>query len=341
MYSPILLTRDKFRDSVLERDNYKCVFCANLAVDSHHILERRLFENGGYYIENGASVCEKHHLECEMTIISVEEVREACKITKKVLPEHLYSDQIYDKWGNIILANSERMKGELFSDASVQKILEKGKVLNLFKKYYKYPRTYHLPHSPGITDDDKVIKDFSNFENCDVVITEKLDGESSSLYNDYYHARSIDGRHHWSRDWVKNFHSKIMHDIPDGFRICGENLYAKHSILYNDLDTYFYGFSIWNEDTCLDWNSTLEYFELIGIKPVITLYRGMFSKEILNKIEKSLDFSKQEGYVLRKTNSFKLSKFKDNVAKFVRANHVLSSNHWMYSRIEQNKLKEK
>jgi hypothetical protein len=152
-------------------------------VDSHHILERRLWNDGGYYVENGASVCEQHHLECEMTIRSVEEVREAAGITHKVIPKHFYDDVVYDKWGNVILPTGQRMKGELFSDTSVQKILEKGNVLDQFVKYYKYPRTYHLPWSPRVNDDDKVISDINIFRDHEVVITEKLDGENFSFYN--------------------------------------------------------------------------------------------------------------------------------------------------------------
>jgi hypothetical protein len=162
----------------LARDGNACVFCGKPAVDSHHIIERRLFENGGYFIENGASVCQIHHLECEMTTISVEAVREACGITHKVIPEHLYDDHVYDKWGNVILPDGHRMKGELFSDESVQKILKAGGVLDQFKRYYKYPRTYHLPHSPGMTDDDKLMPNFMGFRDTEIVISEKMDGEN-------------------------------------------------------------------------------------------------------------------------------------------------------------------
>ena len=58
----------------------------------------RLWENGGYLVPNGASVCAFHHRECEKTLISVEQVREACGITKPVIPDHLYDDEIYDKF---------------------------------------------------------------------------------------------------------------------------------------------------------------------------------------------------------------------------------------------------
>lgn len=43
---------------------------------------------------------------------------------------------------------------------------------------YKYPRTRHLPSSPGATSDDKFISDFSGFKGKKVVITEKMDGEN-------------------------------------------------------------------------------------------------------------------------------------------------------------------
>lgn len=62
-----------------------------------------------------------------------------------------------------------------------------------------------------------------------------------------FHARSVDSRHHISRDWLAQFHSSIAYNIPEGWRICGEYLYAKHSIFYENLPSYFLGFSIWNE----------------------------------------------------------------------------------------------
>jgi 5-methylcytosine-specific restriction endonuclease McrA len=44
-----LLNRDEFREGVFERDNHKCVICGKPAVDAHHIMERRLFPDGGKF----------------------------------------------------------------------------------------------------------------------------------------------------------------------------------------------------------------------------------------------------------------------------------------------------
>ena len=101
----ILLTRDAFREGIFTRDRHKCVICGAPAVDAHHIVERRLFSDGGYYLNNGASLCEKHHLGAEMTILDTQTIREAAQIGQIVLPEHLYSESEYDKWGNEILKN--------------------------------------------------------------------------------------------------------------------------------------------------------------------------------------------------------------------------------------------
>ena len=54
----------------------------------------------------------------------------------------------------------------------------------------KYPRTPHLPTSPGLTNDDRIIKDLSLLERSQVVITEKMDGENTTISRDYIHARS-------------------------------------------------------------------------------------------------------------------------------------------------------
>lgn len=335
-----LLSRDEFREGVFARDNHTCVFCEKAAVDAHHIIERRLWTDGGYYLSNGASVCQEHHIACETTAISVDQVREACGITKIIVPPHLYPDQPYDKWGNPILANGTRLKGELFEDPSVHKILGQGGVLGDFTPYVKYPRTHHLPWSQGINDDDRVIDCLSAFKGQRVIVTVKMDGENTSMYRDYIHARSVDGRSHPSRNWVKSFWSRISADIPEGWRVCGENLFAKHSIAYDDLPSYFMGFSIWDEHNhCRPWDETLEWFELMSITPVPTLYDGIYDENTIKSLWSEAQWGAIEGYVMRTADAIAYSDFKHKVAKFVRKGHVQTAKHWMHGqRIEKNSL---
>lgn len=327
----LLLTRTAFREGVFARDKLRCVFCKEPGQDAHHILERRLFSDFGYYLSNGATVCGPCHLACERTIYSVEDVRRAAGITKPTIPEHLYPDHIYDKWGNPILEDGRRAKGELFYDESVQKALAEGGVLQLFTPYVKYGRTFHVPWSPGIHDDDKALTDCSQFEGEDIVASLKMDGENTSGYSDgHVHARSIDSRGGEDRAWVKRFLiENVCFNLPPGWRICGENLWAKHSIHYEALPSYFQGFSIWNElGECLSWNETKEWFQLLGVTPVPVLYEGPFSERVLHEIESKLSWDKDEGYVVRLARGFKQSEFRRSVAKYVRAGHVQTTSHW-------------
>lgn len=328
-----LLKRDDFRDAVFERDGHRCVFCETPAVDAHHIMERRLWPDGGYYLSNGASVCEEHHLACEMTLIEVDAVREACGIKKPLIPPHLYHDQPYDKWGNPLLPNGQRLKGELFFDESVQKILQRAGVLGDFSDRVKYPRTHHLPWSEGVNDDDRVLQSLDGLRGSRVIVTEKMDGENTTLYSNGMHARSVDGMSHPSRAWVKALHARFAGDIPAGWRVCGENLYAQHSIAYEDLPSYFMGFSIWNErNVCLGWDETLEWFGLLGITPVPVLYDGMFDERVIRGLWSKAEWATREGYVVRVAQELRYAEFKTQVGKFVRHGHVQTAKHWMFGR---------
>lgn len=337
-----LLTRDDFREAVFKRDSNCCVVCKEIAKDAHHIIERKLWDDGGYYIDNGVSLCEEHHLQAEMTLITCKELRNLAGISKVIVPSHLYPDEIIDKWANPILPNKTRSKGELFDDVSVQRVLAEANVLGLFTKYVKYPRTWHLPWSPGATKDDRTLTRLDFFEGKEVVVTVKMDGENTTLYNDYIHARSLADKKHWSKAWIKNFHGQIAHDIPDNMRLVVENVYAEHSIGYKDLASYCYGISCWSDLNCLDFEATLTWFELLGITPVPVLYRGVWDeKKIHSLYQPTFEGNVCEGYVVRTVEGFHYRDFAQHVAKFVRANHVKPNAHnWFMSMGNKNKLKE-
>lgn len=205
---------------------------------------------------------------------------------------------------------------------------------------YKYPRTMHLPWSPGLQSDDKVIRTLDGFVGKRVVVTEKMDGENATLYRNCYHARSIDSKHHVSRDWIKSFHSTVKNSIPENWRICGENLYAEHSIKYDNLPSYFMGFSVWtDENICLSWEDTIEWFELIGVVPVNVWWLGAFEDFMSRHTEFDNRASDHvEGYVIRIAEAFPFNNFENSVGKFVRKGHVQTSEHWMHKPVIANKL---
>ena len=337
----MLLTRDEFRTQVFDRDGDRCVICGitniDAKLDAHHIIERRLWTDGGYYVDNGATLCDRGehgcHYKAEITELSVEDIRIAAKIEKPVLPEDMYHDHVYDKWGNVILENGKRTKGPLFYDESVQKVLKQHPDFDtLFVEYVKYPRTYHLPWSPGATDDDRVMKDTGVFAGRRVIVTRKMDGENFSGYRDYCHARSVDGRSHYTRDWAKNFWMQRSYELPEGWRVCAENLYAVHSIRYDNLPGYLLGFSIWTDrNECLSWDETVEWFTLLDMPTVPVIYDGVWDEAVIKKLyNEKTDRDVHEGYVVRVADAFAYKDFKTSVAKFVRADHVATQKHWFY-----------
>lgn len=205
----------------------------------------------------------------------------------------------------------------------------------------KYGRTFHLPQSPGVSSDDKVLKSLNTIiELGDVVITEKMDGENCTIFSKGTYARSPDGKYHPSRDWIKSFSSSISHFLNDDERIVGEYLYAKHSIQYENLNSYFNGFAFIKNDIVSSWKDTLEIFNLFNITPVNVLYSGPLSEKIIDKIINSMNFNTQEGFVVRPMCSFNENEQQFRMGKYVRKNHVQTNNHWMFEQIIKNKIKE-
>jgi hypothetical protein len=203
----------------------------------------------------------------------------------------------------------------------------------------KYPRTFHLPWSEAVTSDDKVVPSVVHFEGNRVVVTEKMDGENTTMYRDYVHARSLDSKGGEDRAWVKQFWASIRSEIPEGWRICGENLWAKHSVSYSNLHSYFYGFSIFDEhNRALSWEDTEDYFEMLGVTPVPVLYSGLWDETVALNLAKGLDTNTTEGYVVRLADSFHYDNFSTSVAKFVRKGHVQTDKHWRTQQLVPNSL---
>lgn len=237
-------------------------------------------------------------------------------------------------------------------------------------KYYKYPRTKHFPWSEHVTTDDKKFTQEEVdriFVGSEVVVSEKLDGECATIYFDgYAHARSPSSKDHASRHWIKALAASISHDIPEGWRITGENLWAQHSIHYRNLSTYFYVFGIWNEKNyCLPWSETLDWCEMLGLETVPVLLQPCLWNEDKVKacytgksvFEGSYDVEQyekhgkivlaQEGYVVRKTVGFDFPEAEDSeraclleVGKMVRRGHVTTDDHWLQSAIIPNELRK-
>lgn len=202
----------------------------------------------------------------------------------------------------------------------------------------KYGRTSHLPISPGTTNDDKVMSSLERLMVDDLIITEKMDGENTTIHRLGMHARSPDSMYHPSRDWVKGFAASIAPQLETDERIVGENLFARHSLAYEELPSFFMGFAWIIDGEVQAWDTTLVKFAELGITPVRELYRGPFHECLLQKVAQQLDLSKQEGFVVRDAGKFDESAMPVCMGKYVRPDHVQSDVHWMNAELVPNRM---
>jgi hypothetical protein len=328
--------RETFQKEVFHRDNNRCVCCEKPATAAHHLMERRLWDDGGYHLDNGVSLCDEDHLLAEKTLISPQELREKAGIKTVILPPHLDPDKVYDKWGNPHLNKDTRARGELFYEPSVQKILNEAGVLSCFTDRVKYPRTMHLPWSPGLQNDDRRIESLQGLAGQEVVVTAKLDGENATMSRNYIHARSLDSKDHPSRNWVKSLWGQIKHEIPEDFLICGENLYAEHSIHYDNLPSYFAVFNMWDRGRRLSWDEMTGYCELLGLEHVPVLWRGTWDEEKTKELCQNLNPESHEGVVVQVTREIRAGEWRMTSAKFVRKGHVQTTEFWMNKPVVPN-----
>lgn len=104
-----LLSRKDFKELGFRRTNGKCCIegCNKEAVDAHHIMDRKLWKDGGYYLSNCAPVCEEHHIECENGTISPRRVMEFAKIDLNYLQKPEFFDWLTDDEYKEMFINEE------------------------------------------------------------------------------------------------------------------------------------------------------------------------------------------------------------------------------------------
>lgn len=224
----------------------------------------------------------------------------------------------------------------------------------------KYPRTFHFSFSHGATNDDKISTDISRLINIPIILTEKCDGGNASLETNGCYARTHAGPPtHASFDLLKSFHSSVKHLIPDNIQLFGENMYALHSIAYDALPGYFLLFNVaqvsYNRSKTIvnksarawmSWDTIELWAEKIGVPTVPILFKGEVSSEKeLKELVESLMLQPsccggiREGVVARTAEGFLEGDFPVCMAKCVRANHVISDEHWAHKEIIKNKLR--
>jgi len=320
-----LLTRTEFREAVFKRDKRTCCVphCEVPAVDAHHLIERKLWDDEGYYLDNGASLCEKHHKLAEADKILPEQLRTYCGIKTTSLPWKFETTAKFDKWGKILKRPNRASP--------------------------KYPTTLYSPNSYIPPNHHRDIGKIQDLVGLPLVITKKMDGSNTKLNRQIVAARNGQSADHKSFDMLKAWHAEIKNKIPENLDLFGEWLYAKHSIHYKDnlkLHAYFQLFAAYNTKTEMwqSWKQIEKLSNKIGCEtvPVIgyitTNVEDWFIEKIIKEEAQKVISQGHEGIIIRSTFEFHHSQFGENVMKYVRPNHVQTDKHWKDQKITKNEV---
>ena len=210
----------------------------------------------------------------------------------------------------------------------------------------KYGRTYHYPFSPGTSSDDRINHNY--WEDLvklrQVVHTEKLDGENTCLnkYGVFARSHAAPTTHPWA-SYLKQKWESIRHDLGE-LEIFGENLYAVHSIEYQDFREHFYVFGIREREHWLSWEETKFYANMLDFAMVPELafvepvHQAAFEDGVLALVNQASVFGSvdtitkepctMEGIVTRSCDEYPVEQFRQHVFKYVRKGHIKTNEHW-------------
>jgi len=212
----------------------------------------------------------------------------------------------------------------------------------------KYPRTPHVPQSPGGTNEDRRLVSLDTFLDRPLVVTEKMDGSNVCLQNTGCFARSHSHPpHHASFDMFKAFHARVQSKIPPNLQIFGEWCYAKHSIIYTALPSYFMIFGVRDMSKMLwaSWGEVELWADELGVPTapyLLSVEPGTDLEKVINTLAsenaRPPSGHEREGFVIRWADEFHDDEFPNAVAKWVRADHVQTPFHWKNLPIVRNRL---
>jgi hypothetical protein len=345
-------TREKFREQCRERDNETCLvpWCDEYPEDVHHILERELWQDGGYVIDNGASVCNHHHRLAETNDIPPQAFWLWAGIEEPPLPESVSTKDV-DKWGSEFETPPHGDK----------------------RRYRKYPSSRHLLPlywrdedtlaKTRMESDDTGLDTIDDFLGIPLVVTHKIDGGNCTLVSgEGEPVRARNGR--TPKEGMRPMYAEgglywthnVGQKLPEHLQIAGEWVYEKHSIHYGceceeqcddvgpyiseltgveDGSAYFQVFGVYDNhlNMWLSWPSTEYWADKLGFPTAPVVYcessedTATFESEYeacnqLIQYARDVIENGGEGIVVRSKFPFHFGQFSRKLGKYVRENHV-------------------
>lgn len=356
--------RKKFRQEVFGRDNNNCIvpWCSNESDDAHHILERELWEDGGYIKDNGASVCNHHHKYAETNNIPPQAFYMWAGIENPPTPKCVDTINV-NKWG------------EEFDMPAWKNLRERIKYQS---SRHLLPLYWHdnTLAQERIENDDTGLDSLESFVGIPLVITHKMDGSNCCLVKDRDNpvrarngSRPTEDMKKLYRDGGLYWTQEVYEKLPKRLQVFGEWMYAKHSIHYggkqadeddrvprlselveiDDERAYFQIFGVYDTelDIWLSWPETETVADKLGFPTTPVLYHeddndnATFDTEYEAR-QKLTDYARKvidnggEGIVVRSKFPFHYAQFGRKLGKYVRENHVKTDEHWKHQETIEN-----
>jgi ATP-dependent RNA circularization protein (DNA/RNA ligase family) len=219
--------------------------------------------------------------------------------------------------------------------------------------FYKFPSTPHLALLGEIVvRHDKVMSQSQRdeFLTHDLVIEEKVDGanlgisfdssgniiaQNRGAYLDYPYSGQ------WKKlsEWLTPKTDELLEMLTDRYILFGEWCYARHSVQYDLMPDWFFGFDVFDkkDEIFLSCRLRDELFREHGVTSVPLLKRGRFSfDEITGMLSKSrIGNQPAEGLYMRYDAGDRLIER----AKLVRPEFIQAVvEHWSRKRITPNRI---
>jgi len=360
--------RKKFRESVFSRDNNECVvpWCDNESDDAHHVIERELWKDGGYILNNGASVCNKHHKYAENNNIPPQAFYQWIGIENPPLPKSI-DDINVNKWGK---------KFDMPPWKNLRERIKYQSTRHLLPLYWYDEET---TADSRIEHDDTGIESVDNLVGIPLVITEKIDGSNCMIVNDIDNPVRARNGSKPTKDMDKLYkkgglywEQEVNQKLPDRLQVFGEWVLAKHSIHYgcdceepcedigpslseltdvNDERAYFQIFGAYDKiwDMWLSWPETERVSDVLGFPTTPVLYceddldsptfeTNHEARNELIRYARDVIDNGGEGIVVRSKFPFHYGQFSTKLGKYVRENHVKTDEHWSHTDIVKNRI---
>ncbi len=221
------------------------------------------------------------------------------------------------------------------------------------RDFIKFPSTPHLAIFPGVSiRGDKVLDEEQRKEllSHNLIVEEKIDGANLGISFDgegdillqnrgSYLSKPFTGQWKKLPDWLRVKSDLLFDALEDRLILFGEWCYARHSVSYSKLPSWFLGFDILEKKTLVFWpvNKRNNLLGKIGIPAAPLLTNGHFSFPELEELLTCSKLSSEpaEGIYLRYERDGKLV----SRAKLVRPAFIQTVNeHWAKSQIQPNTL---